>query len=347
METKNFLNILNHLKHIFIANNYIEDSRYVFFNTTENIIWAYSDQLTYIHHYTGNLKDDFNLSSVEFALPAKELHALINKIKKEDISISEMDNAFVIRSGRSTNKIAIPTILPDSKKLEMKMDCTHAFPDSFRNAFKEYCLFNKDDARCRNIIFEDGAMVSSNGYTITKAKIDIDTDFIIRYDTLAHVVANSFTHYDVFTDVLFLKKENYTLITENSKDRFNYKPFFNIEDLYFDYSIHLNKDEDISFIDSFLLNYKKPDKKIKVNIINDTRALVVAIGDTKTEETRIPIKVNKYNAGEKTSFNMHPDYFKSVYHDFDYFYVLDGAIYAVNVEDEVERIVRVENLQGG
>lgn len=346
MKTKTILNILNHLKYIFVTNNYIEDAKYVFFNTRENIIWAYSDQLIYIHRYSGNLKEDLNLESVEFGIPGKELLSLISKIKAEDIKIKEKDNTFIIQNGRARNKFSIPSILPDNNKLEMKMECKNEFPPNMPLLFKKYLLYRKDANKLRNIIFEDGHIISSNGYTITKASSDFVADnFAIDAVTLTHAVSKDFTNYGVFNDVVFLEKEDYTLITRNRKEEvFDYKPFFEQEDLYIDYAIYMNNEEDISYLDSFLLNFNVLEKKVIVNILDSDRAMITALGSKKTEETRIPINIDKYKSGEEEKFRIHPDYFKSLYNDFDYFYVLEGMLFCVNVEDEIERIVEIKNL---
>lgn len=347
MKTKEFLDILNHLKFIFVVNNYSKDANYVFFNTIENIIYSYSDYITYIHHYAGNLKEDFELESTQVAIPAKKLHAVISKIKAEDIRIYEKDDTFVIKNGRASNKISIPMLIPDKAKLELEPMGTGNLPPTLPTLFKTHCIFDKTKEKVRNVIFEDGYMISSDRYNIIKVEIPEwnNKKFVIGADILTHIIAKQFDSYGVSGSTVRFKKDGYTLITENREDEiFPYGSFFNNEELYFDYSIHMNKEQDIGYVDSFLLNFKKPDKKIKVHVISDSKIILIAEGDDKTEETRIPIKIDKYNAGEEDIFLINPDYFKSIYADYDYFYILDRMLFAVNVEDRVERITGIKNI---
>lgn len=347
MKTKEFLDILNHLKFIFVTNNYSKDANYVFFNTRENVIYSYSDYITYIHHYTGNLKEDFELESTQIAIPAKKLHAVISKIKAEDIRIYEKDGAFIIKNGRASNKIAIPTFIPDKTKLELEAVGTGVLPPTLPDLFKKHCLFDKTKAKVRNVIFENGCMVSSDRYNIIKAEIPEwdNKKFVIGADILTHIIAKQFDSYGVSGKAVWFKKSGYTFITENREEEvFPYEDFFDQEELFFDYSIHMNKEEDISYIDSFLLNFKKPDKKIQVHVLSDSKIILVAEGDDKTEETRIPVKIDKYDAGEEEVFMINPEYFKSVYADYDYFYILDRMMFVVNVEDRVERITEIKNI---
>jgi len=348
IKTKDLLDILNHFKFIFNDNNYIEDAKYIFFNTKENVIWCYTDVMAYHYKYDGNLAEDFDIIDEEIALPAKELFNLIKKIKKEEITAKQDDNAFTIRNGKSLNTFSLPNITSDKKKMLGKDSEMEDFPD-ISPFFKQYVKYDKSDVKHGNIIFENGEMIASDRYNITKMGIteEFDAPFAVEGETLKHIISNGFTKCGVSDDILFFGKDNYTLVCNNNmKNAFAYKDLFSnaTEELDYNYSIYVNKEENIDFIDTFLLNYKNLDKKVEVSIINESRMLVVANNQDKTQETRASINIDKYSAGEKDKFKISIEYFKSVYINFDYFNIMYNMLYCYNVEHGIELIVSIGNL---
>jgi hypothetical protein len=350
IKTKTLLDILDHLKFVFMSNNYIEDSNYIYFNTHQGVIWAYSDTLIYRHKYVGSLADDFEIIDEEIAIPAKELFTLIKKIKKEEINVKQVGTTFCVRNGRSSNTFAISDRMSDIKKLEIELTSNNILPANLDYLFKTYCMYDKNDKSCKNIIFENGYVVSSDRYNITRMEFndeDFSGRFAIRWDILKHVLDNAFTKYGCSEDILSFSKDNYELICRNDINNiFGYEDYMESanEDMDYGYSIYMNKEEDIDFIDSFLLDYKTLDKKVLVDIISSHRLLILAKGNDGTQETKASITLEKYNAGEAEQFEINVDYMKLLYEKFDYFNVLDRMLYCCNVEDSIERIIVIKNL---
>lgn len=346
IKTATLLDILNHFKFIFIDNNYIKDSKYIFFNIEKNTIWCYSDVLVYTFKPEYSIEETFGITT-DIALPAKELFMLIKKIKAEEISIQQRGDKYIIRNGRSTNTLAIPTFTPDVNKWQdQNRKPDNNLPENTSSLFKTFMKFEKEDDCASNIVFEDGFMVSSDLYSFIKAMTDFEcTGFAVKQDILKHILQFDLDRFCA-DDIMVFSDGMFSLYCKNTINNvFEYKQFFEPmeEEVDLSYSITLEKGEDIDFIDSFLLNYKKKDKKIVV-AVHENRLVIVATGDKGTQESRASIAISKHNAGDSEKFKINSDYFKDIYSDYDWFNILDGKLYCYNVENGVERLVVIKNL---
>lgn len=345
MKTKDFLEILKHLRFVFNDNNYIDEANYIYFDVNNKAIYTYSDSLTYIHWYKGNMEKDFNLIDNVIALPAKDVYSLINKLKKEEVAISQQEDVVVFRYGRSSTKFKIASRVPDENRLKMHTTEFHKLPE-MADSYKKYILHTKNDSKCDNIILNPYYIASSDNYTITVVpKESASIECAVHHSVLKHISSLRFNKIAVKDDVIQFNKDGYSLICKNKIDNvFPLAVFDNMMgELKEEYNIYIDKDEDISFLDAVLLNYKKPDQKVVVSI-HGNRMVVVAENENKTNETRASLKLKEHEAGVNVSFKINVEYFKQMYENFDYFQVLDGIVYCYNVEDEVQRIIRVENL---
>ena len=345
MQTKKLFDILNHFKLVFAQNNYINDANYIFFNLPHKIIWCYTEDIIYFYHYDGSLVDDFGITSREIAIEVKPLFNLIKKIKKEEISISQEDNSLTIRNGRSSNTFSIPAITSDKNKLIIDRPIMQSLPENLKMIYKNYLKFDKNDDKCENIIVEDGNIISFDLYMFSKIESTFIYDFNIRWDILKHVTDNDFTSYFSDGNRIFFEKDNFVLITESTDNIFEYASYFETVENNYDasYSVFMNKKEDIDFIDTFLLDYAKKDKEIKISV-NSKRILTTAEDNEKTKETIAFIRIDKYLSGESEDFIIIPEYFKMIYEKYDYFNILDGMLYAVDIENMAESICVIENL---
>lgn len=345
MQTKKLVDILNHFKFIFAQNNYIDDANYLFFNLPNKLIWCYTEDIVYLYYYDGSLKDDFGITSREIAIEAKPFFNLLKKIKKEEVSISQDKNTLVIRNGRSSNTFSIPTLSSDKNKLILETPIMQPIPDNLTHIFKNYLKYDKNDDKCENIIIKDGNIISFDLYLFTKVESDFKYDFNVRWDVLKHITDNNFNKYYSDGDTIFFQKDNFLIITESTDNIFEYESYFNnIEDNFNSaYSIYMNKEENIDYIDTFLMDYAKKDKEMEIQV-NAKRVLAIAEDNEKTKETRIFIPIEKYLSEESEKFIIIPEYFKLVYDNYDYFNILDGMLYSRNIENMIESICVIENL---
>jgi len=348
VKTKELLDILNHFKLVFNEYNYISDANYIFFSTSRNIIWCYSDSLCYVFNYPSSIKNDFDISSREIAIPAKKLFDLLRKVKAEFIDMEERDKTLTIKHGRSTSLFACENITSNKDILHSKQPIMSVFEEGVLNKFKKYALYDKDHPDAENIVFNSDGIVSSNNFNFVKIATEITGEFTVRWDVVKHISDRGYEGYyhNPEENVVYFSKGNYLLTYKMNDSIFSYQYLFEEveENLNLRYAIYCNKEESILHIDTVLSDYKKLDKKIEVVIENSNEMQVVAQGDTGAEETRIKIPLDKYLAGEAERFEIIVEYFKSVYSDYTCFYLFDNMMYCNNIAEDVERIIEIKKL---
>jgi hypothetical protein len=350
MKTKELQNILNKFKFIFNNNNYIEESNYIFFDCTKNSIFCYSQLFFIKYKYNeGSLKEDFGLIDSFIAIEAKPFFNLINKIKKEEISIKQKENSIEIKNGRSSTNFSLMQITPNEAIINLKeYHANNTLPENINFIFKKYALYDKTDKSAENIIFENKSIICTDSLNFVKAEIDCEEEFIIRWDALKYVLDNNLLNYHVDKDYLTFTNENTTFICKHPLNKFEYEKYFNlVEENIGDsnsYFIYPNKEEDISYLDTILSGYAKLDREIQINV-KSKRMLLIAINHDKTGETRINIPIDKYKSGENEIFDINVDFFKEIYNNYDYMVVMDSMLYCNNVEDMVERITVIRNKE--
>lgn len=349
IKTKDLLDVVDHFKFIFNNNNYIEAANYIIFNTLKNTISCFSDQLIYIYNFKGCLKDSYGLESAVIVVSAKELFTLLRKLNKEEIDVRQKGDAFIVKSGRSVSKFLIHEEISDKQETPSTPLNWLRVPTKLKYYLKTFTTYDKNIQKCDVLVLEDGCLVSSDGYTITKADLNdhkIKDSLGIRWDVLKHISSKDFSQLGCNDSTIIFGKENYTLICQNRiEEAFTYKDLFEeaMEELDFSNSIYMDKEESIDFIEAFLIDYKKLDKKIDVSILNSRRLTLFAGEDGGSSESKTAIDLTKYTAGHKDSFSIAIDYFKAVYSDYDYFNILDNMLYAYNVEHSVERLIKIDN----
>lgn len=349
IKTEYFLGILKHLRLVFQDNNYTKESNFIFVDADKNLFYCYDDKIFCAEEYEGDLQEELCLPhNTILKIPAKDLYQLINRIKKEyiELEFEEDTKDFTIRNGRSTSTFSLETTASRPEALSRLTECDKEIPNTLDHLYRRYTSMDKEDRRSANIIFEKGFMVSSDIYRFTRVKVPITKEFVIKWDVLKYALSNKFEKYNVSPDVVnFTKGRQKLMCVNDTSNKMEYEEFFeeatSEEEFNPSKCVHWHKDEDIDFIDAFLLNYKKLDKKIDIEV-TPRRVFLTAKGDGGNRETKSMIKINKYEAREKFGFPVNSDYFKDMYENFDYFaLVCEDVLYCVNEKDGVERILSV------
>jgi hypothetical protein len=168
--------------------------------------------------------------------------------------------------------------------------------------------------------------------------------FAVSWDVAKHIGDMGLFGYGLGDVAVCFYNNDYSLVCRDEINNvFEYKNLFEKIKDDSEYRITLDKEEDLSFIDAVLMNYKSPDKKIDVRIFED-RAVIMANDSKQEQEIRANIDVKKYDAGEEDGFRINPDYFQEVVKKYDWFVVLDGMVYCHNAVNGVDRIVSIMNL---
>jgi hypothetical protein len=301
-----------------------------------------------MYEHPGSVKEDFNISSREIAIPAKKLFALINKIKAEEISFKEKDKVLTIKHGKSTNRLSCENITSNKDVLYNTTPVMNIFEEGVLDKFKKYSVYDRTHEDAENIIFNEDGIVCSNILNIVKMQTEIAGTFALRWDIVKHIADNKYQeyHYAKDSDLVYFTKENFILVAKSSKNTFEYSDFFYAveEDMDLRYAIVPEQGADIDHIDSILINYKKLEQRILIEVQDESTMILTAMGDGDTEESKIEMSLVKYTAGEKESFKILADNFKSMYKDYYNFFVFDRMLYCSNIEEGVERIIAIENV---
>lgn len=350
MKTKKLLDILERFKFVFIGNNYISEANYIFVTPERNILWCYSDSHIYTHKYDGIISEDFQLeTNSEFSIEAKKLYDLIKKIKQEEIILKEKDGVLIIRNGRSVNKIAFSKIKSNRKLEDYLNESWTSFPfTDLKSKLKTHFLFDRNDAKFKNAVIKDNTLYCSDRYNMFKYFLDgmAIPDCCISSENLKHVCDNEMCWISIKDDVIKFATQNHDTIVVCKNER-HAPPIIDTfesmcEDINLRNSIYMNKEEDIDFIDTFLQDYKKLDKKIVVDI-KDSEKLFITV-DEGTCNSKMHIPIIKYKSGEPIYFKVNVDYFKDVYNKYDYFNILENSLYCTG-EDGIERMIVISEVR--
>lgn len=346
---KLLLDVLNHFKFVFMANNYTSNSNYIYVNTSKSIMWAYTATISYIYTFDNTLKEFFKFSSSNIAIPAKEFFNLIRKIKQDEITIEEKNNILTVKFGKCVNKISLPDISPDYKSYVDPYQTYEKFPD-ISMQFKNYFKYDKMDKNCENILFENNVVVSSNRYMFVKHTLveQLGTPFSIRWDILKHLIDHNFTEYhnDVSNSILQFRNENYVLsFTYNLEHTPQYEQYFNDieEQLHYSNCIYFDKTDDIDHMDSFLINTNKLDQMFLVDINGSDFLTIKGVSYNQTHSSEQQIKILKYPAGEKENFLITCEHFKNMYKNYSMFAIFESILYCTDVDNNMELLIEIEN----
>jgi len=327
MKTEELKEAINHLKFVFNGNNYIQEANYIFINQDLNVLRCYSNDIYYSYRPSYEITEEFNLTTTkEIAIDAKMFHALLNKTKVEEIKIKQKDDILIVRVGRSISKFKIYTIPFTYNLPKDNHDYTKFFIE--KNDIKNNMLYDKNDNAAQNIFSVNGSLYSTDIFNIVRFdNYETPTlDCGIRWDNLKEIVDKEFNGMKVVDDAILFKNEEYHFICKNETDiPLEIKDTIEYIESEPGTFLMMDKEEDISIIDSFLLDYKKLDKMVKVSIVNNSMMFVTATNKKSSMKLSIPLKCNAEVF--PISFTINVDYFKDLFYNYDRFFIGDNVLY--------------------